>query len=154
MPRRFRHDAFKDDSEAPSVLQSGDPLDENREFVGRSAFLPIAAFLHNSLWQHSHVTDDRNPFLCQSLYFSRLFHATFEFNSLSTSFNQEASIPDGSVISIIGMNGQVSNEQSSLAAPCGGGNVMGHVLNRDMGRIGETEDDHAQRVSYKNQVYS
>ena len=104
------------------------------------------------LGEHSEVAEHFNPVVQDGLHLLSLAHAAFEFYRFCACADQRACILDGLIGVIVAVDREVGHQQSVLVSPGSRGGVMQHVFQGDVGRIGEPEHHHTQRITDEDEI--
>ena len=104
----------------------------------------VAAFFDHALWQHAEVADDRDACRGDRADFFRLADATFEFHCFGTGGDELACGVEGHFGRVVGVDRQVADDDGLRFRARNGGDMVQHVIERDMGRVRKTQHHHAE----------
>lgn len=146
------YDGFEDDGEGAGVGDGEGVCEEEVCLVGGFAFFVVSAFLEDALGEHSEVGADGDAVLGEVLDVSGVGGAAFEFDGFGTGLEEEAGVVEGEFGGVVGVDGEVAEDEGAWFCAGDGGDVVEHVLEGDVGGVWEAEDDHAEGVAYEEEV--
>lgn len=127
-------------------------MEDLRNFLRGAAFLFVSAFDFDPLREHAEVADHGDASLDDGGDFFGLVEAAFEFDSFGTGFDEFLGVGEGGGGIGVGIDGEVGDEEGVFGTTGGGGGVVEHVVESDVGGVGEAEDDHPEGVANEEEV--
>ena len=118
------------------------------------AFLVVAAFFEHALGQHAEVAHDGNACGGDGADFVGLADAAFEFDGLGTGRDEAAGGRERLLGRVVSVNRQVADDEGLRPGTGNGGDVVQHVVERDVGGVGEAKHDHPERVADEQNIHA
>ena len=86
--------------------------------------------------------------------FVSLAHAALEFHGLGSGFHEFGGIGAGFLDSVVGVDGEVRNDEGVFGSAGNSGSMMDDLIQGDVSGVGKAEDDHAEGVTDEKDVHS
>ena len=127
----------------------------NRSFLGLRTALDLVAtlFLH-VLREHTDVAHDGDAGIAHGANLRHDLNAAFQLDRLGARQGEEVGIGDRIGGGLVGVIRQIGHDKRTGFGTGNGGDMVPHLGERNLCRVGITEDDHADRIAHQNERHA
>ena len=140
-------DELKDEGEGAGFFDGGGVGEKAFAFGFGAALDLVAALLFNRLGEHADVGHDGVAGVAEGVDFGNDGDAALELDGFGAGVGELAGVGDGVSGGLVGVVGEIADDEGSRLGAGDGGDVMLDFGERDVGGVGITEDDHADGVA-------